>query len=140
MEEQRLAAEHAHDDDDDADSGVKKSPSEFSCGSVEVYIPPGGGGGHGGGHHGGGKDDKERISIKSETCADGVRRLSIVNSRGKKVTSSQSPVAVNVLSIPCSRSDHLVPQSKHVLYMNLYSQYTAWGVDTACSGPFLFHR
>ena len=40
MEEQRYAAEHAHDHDDDVDSGVKKSPSEFSCGSADVYIPP----------------------------------------------------------------------------------------------------
>ena len=74
MEEQRYAAEHAHDDD--IDSGVKKSPSEFSYGSVD-YIPP-----HKSNHPG---EDKERISIKSECMVDGVRRLSIVNSRGKKV-------------------------------------------------------
>ena len=77
MEEQRYAAEHAHDHDDDVDSGVKKSPSEFSCGSADVYIPPS--------KHNHPGEDKERISIKSECMVDGVRRLSIVNSRGKKV-------------------------------------------------------
>ena len=79
MEEQRYAAEHAHDHDDDVDSGVKKSPSEFSCGSADVYIPPS--------KHNHPGEDKERISIKSECMVDGVRRLSIVNSRGKKVCS-----------------------------------------------------
>ncbi len=77
LQEQQYAAEHAHDHDDDMDSGMKKSPSEFSCGSVEVYIPANRKTSH--------FDDKERISIKSECCVDGVRRLSIVNSRGKKV-------------------------------------------------------
>ena len=38
MQEKQFAAEHGHGDDDD-DSGVKKSPSEFSCGSVEVSRP-----------------------------------------------------------------------------------------------------
>lgn len=64
--------------DHEPDGYIKKSPSQYSCGSVEVYVAPTKNGSAN-------PDDKERISIKSD-CMDNRRRLSIINSRGKKVS------------------------------------------------------
>jgi hypothetical protein len=56
---------------------MKKSPSDLSCASIEMYLPrrPANG------THG----DKECLSMKSDCGIDTRRRLSIVNAFGKKV-------------------------------------------------------
>ncbi len=63
-----LPQESGHD-------GLKKSPSGYSCASVELYNKTSG------------PEDKEKISIKSEFYMEGdnTRRISIVNIHGKKV-------------------------------------------------------
>lgn len=60
---------------------MKKSPSDLSCASIELYIPkrPGAGGGTGS------NIDKECLSMKSDCGFDTRRKLSIINAVGKKV-------------------------------------------------------
>ena len=82
-----LEHEHEHDE---PDAYMKKSPSQDSCGSVEVYVATIKNGSAN-------PDDKERISIKSD-CMDNRRRLSIINTRGKKV-SIENIAASQVITI-----------------------------------------
>lgn len=53
---------------------MKKSSSDLSCTSIELYVPA----------RGKQATDKECISMKSECGVDTRRRLSIINSMGKK--------------------------------------------------------
>ena len=80
---------------------MKKSPSDFSCDSVDDAYP------HNRTHQ---HDDKERISIKSEFSGiDKSRRLSIVNARGKKVSAVVEVIMLFILAPGhegCSRGRH----------------------------------
>jgi len=65
-------------------AGVKKSPSEVSVASVELYMPRRRG--ESTGNVGPGVViDKECLSMKSDCGMDNRRRFSIVNATGKKV-------------------------------------------------------
>ena len=86
--------EHGHDPHEhETDGLMKKSPSQDSNNSVEVYVANMKNGSAN-------LDDKERISIKSD-CMDGHRRLSIIDTRGKKV-SIESIAASQVIIITIS--------------------------------------
>ena len=61
---------------------MKKSASDLSCTSVELYVPDRV-------KH---ATDKECISMKSECGVDTRRRLSIINSMGKKASREASAV------------------------------------------------
>lgn len=69
---------------------MKKSSSDLSCTSIELYVP-------GRGKH---VTDKECISMKSECGVDTRRRLSIINSMGKKA-SLEADSMNNVISNFC---------------------------------------
>ena len=65
-------------------AALKKTPSEASCTSVELYIPRRRG--DSGGNVGPGvMIDKECLSMKSDCGMDIRRRFSLVNATGKKV-------------------------------------------------------
>jgi hypothetical protein len=70
-------------DEDMANGEMKKSPSDLSCVSVELYIPKRSGAGGGGV---GNNMDKECLSMKSDCGVDTRRKLSIINAVGKKVS------------------------------------------------------
>jgi len=71
-------------DEDMAANAMKKSPSDLSCASIDLYIPkrP---------HPGTGNNlDKECLSMKSDCGIDTRRKLSIINAVGKKVSNCKT--------------------------------------------------
>jgi len=82
--EEAARTQMEYDDDFVGNTGLKKTPSEASCTSVELYIPRRRGDSNGNV----GPNvmiDKECLSMKSDCGMDNRRRFSIVNATGKKV-------------------------------------------------------
>lgn len=80
--EEAARAQMEFDEEHPANTALKKTPSEASCTSVELYIPRRRGDSSAGP---GVVIDKECLSMKSDCGMDNRRRFSIVNATGKKV-------------------------------------------------------